>query len=331
MNQLKKRTGRGSKEDFLEKNDMTLPADYIVERTRHKKSITRWKIFSLILLLGLFFTFGNFSAKNFSDAASGSLLSTSNKYIARILIKGVIYDDHYRIGRIQSLIEDDNVAAIIVGINSPGGSAVGSEMLYNKLLDAREKKPVVAVMESVAASGGYMTALGAEYIIAHHGTVTGSIGVIAQNVEASKLIENLGIKVESFRSSKLKANPNFFEKTNEEAREMMNSIVRSNNQYFASLLASSRKIPMNEAIALSDGRVYDGKQALEAGLVDQLGGYDDAVEWLQNNHDIDKKSQVVDIKLAPQKNLVDILLGDVQNKLVSLLDYTKSNLGLLMK
>ena len=132
---------------------MNISPDYLIERKRNKAQIARWKILSLILFLVIAFISGNriFGSKDVSLSASG----VKNDYIASILLEEIIYDNLARVRKLEKLAEDKHVKAVIIHINSPGGSVVGSEMLYDAFRKIAKNKPVVAVMDSVAASGGY--------------------------------------------------------------------------------------------------------------------------------------------------------------------------------
>ncbi|MCP5369984.1 MAG: signal peptide peptidase SppA [Rickettsiaceae bacterium] len=311
---------------------MTISPDYLIERNHHKKSITRWKLFSLVLLLVVisFLGFGNPGGnfKNFFQ--SSNAISNKEGYIARIKIHDVILDDIPRLERIQSLIDDNNVKAIIVSINSPGGNVVGSEMLYNKFKKASQQKPVVAVLESLATSGGYLAALGTNYIVAHNGTITGSIGVIIQTTEITELAKAIGIRFENFKSNPIKSLPNMTEKTSEEARESVMEVVRNTHEYFIEQVSISRHIPKEQVRIIADGKIFSGKQAVQLGLVDIIGSYEDAANWLHSQKNISKKLEIVDIELKSKEKLIDLLLDGMQNKINNMFSIPSNSIKLIM-
>ena len=176
---------------------MNINPDYLIERKRTKRQLTKWKIFALVLIIFIFFiASNNFSSTN---RITGSTFPVVD-HIASVRINDIIFDDFKRVRKLAEIEKDDKVKALIVNINSQGGSVVGSEMLYNALRKISESKPVVVVMESVAASGGYLASLGGDYIIAHNGTITGSIGVIMQSAEITELAEAVGVKCNNFKS-----------------------------------------------------------------------------------------------------------------------------------
>mgnify|MGYP000169709963 CR=1 FL=1 len=312
---------------------MSISPDYLIERKHHKRSITRWKLFSLALLLVVISLWGGTAPSgNFMNLLQNNTATSSSKeaYIARIKIHDMILDDLPRLEKIQKLIDDQNVKAIIVSINSPGGSVVGSETLYNKFKQAAKQKPVVAVLDSVAASGGYLAALGTNYIIAHNGTITGSIGVIIQTAEITELAKAIGIKFESFKSSPLKAVPNITEKTSEEARESIMQVVDNTHEYFIEQVSISRNIPKERIRAIADGKIFSGRQAVQLGLVDMVGSYEDAVNWLHKKQNISKNLQIVDIELHFKEKLIDLLLDGVKSAISGLFSRSNNSIKLIM-
>ncbi|PCJ29593.1 MAG: signal peptide peptidase SppA [Rickettsiales bacterium] len=288
---------------------MNISPDYLIERKRSKKQLSNWKIIALILLAALLFSsFGKLPAsKNF--AAGGF---QSKDYIASVQIENVIEEDNLRIRKFESIEKDDSIKALIVNINSPGGSVVGSEKIYNVLRKISKTKPVVVIMGSVAASGGYLASLGGDYIIAHNGTLTGSIGVIMQSAEVTKLAEMVGVKFENFKSGELKASPNPTEETSPEARQATMDSIYEVYDYFVELVAARRNLDVEYVKKIADGRVYSGRQALDLKLVDAIGDEDSAVKWLQEEKGIPFGAEVVDVKIRPRDKLIEILLEDLQ-------------------
>ncbi len=196
---------------------------------------------------------------------------------------------------LAKLAEEKSVRAVIVNINSPGGGIVGSEMLYHDLRAIASKKPIVVVMESVAASGAYMAAVAADYIIAYNGTLTGSIGVIMESPEVTELAQKIGVKFNSFKSSPLKASPSPFEKTSPEVQKVVMSSINDSFLFFSELVKERREKRLNEKFLneIFDGRVFTGRQALAVGLIDQIGGQEDALLYLEANK-IDTKNLPVE-------------------------------------
>ncbi len=201
--------------------------------------------------------------------------------------------------------EDRRVKAIILRINSPGGSVVGSDEIYRALRQL--KKPVVASMAEVAASGGYYIACGADYIIANPNTFTGSIGVIAQIPNAAELFDKLGIEAVILRSGPRKAEGNIFEKLSPEAREILQRLIDEAFETFVQVVAEGRDMSVEEVRELADGRVYNGRQALALGLIDALGDLDDAIEKAKELGGIRGEPRIIEYRRPP--SLWETLLG----------------------
>lgn len=234
-------------------------------------------------------------------------------YIGKIEISGVISEDDYRDKVLTKLQKDEHLKALIVSVNSPGGTTVGGEDIYYQLKDILAAgKPVVVVMKTLATSAGYLVALGGEHIIARNGTITGSIGVLVQAAEFTDLAEKLGVKFETFKSSPLKAAPSPFEKTTPEVAAVTNAAVLDFYDFFVQIVAKERKFDIEKAKSLADGRIYTGSQALKLGLIDEIGGQKEAIEWLKNKG-LDARLDVQDISVEePQNPLHQLIFGDIQ-------------------
>lgn len=291
---------------------MNISPDYLIERKRNKTQLTKWKIFTLILLLAIFYLI----SKNIPDINKGPFKQeVKGDYIASILIDEELHDDLQKTKKIERLLEDNNVKALIVHVNSPGGTYVGSEMLYTAFRKIAKNKPVVVVMDSVAASGGYMIALGGDYIVAHNGTITGSIGVIMQSAEVTELAEKLGIKFNNFKSNPLKANPNPTEKLTPEAEKAIMDSVVDAYEYFIELVAQRRNLDINFVRQIADGRIYSARLALKHKLIDEIGNEESAVKWLEEKKGIAKDLKVVELKLNPRDKIIDMFLEDFESSL----------------
>jgi protease-4 len=201
-------------------------------------------------------------------------------HVGRFAVSGVITDDAARLRTLRELAEDGRVKALLLRIDSPGGTVVASEELHRQVRAIAERIPVVAVLGQTAASGGYMVALGADRIVAREGTVTGSIGVLMQTADVSGLLRKLGVSMEQIRSVPLKAVPNPLEPLTDEGRRAVREIIEDMHAMFVAMVAERRGLDADRALRVSDGRVYTGRQALPLGLVDELGGEDAALDWL---------------------------------------------------
>lgn len=305
---------------------MNISSDYLIERKNSKSQLRKWK-YLVVFLAIIIITLISFKKSHFLSIEKVA----SDSYIASILIEDIIFEDAKRDRRLEKIINNESIKALIVNINSPGGTVVGSEKIYNILRKISAKKPVVAIMGTLAASGGYLISLGADYIIAHNGSITGSIGVIFQTAEVTELAEKIGIKFNSFKSGELKAAPNPTEKVTEAVRIAVMSNIQDTYEYFVELVAKRRSFSIEEATKLADGRIYSGRQALRLKLVDAIGDQDDAVKWLHEVKKIDAQLTVKEIILKPKPKLLEILFGDLDNLLPSFMQNKLHGLSAVLK
>src|SRR5450432_4813360 len=249
------------KDRCLGEFSMSLDSDVIVDRRRIRRKLTFWRVVAALVAIAAIVTVGVIVTPGGRGAftASGS--------IARIQIDGLIRSDNDRVEALERL-EKSRAAAVIVHINSPGGTTAGSEQLYDALVRLKAKKPVVVVVEGLAASGGYITAIAADYIIAQQTSLVGSIGVLFQYPNFSDLLKTVGVKVEEVKSSPLKAAPNGFEPTSPEARAALESLVKDSYAWFRNLVGERRGLADAALDRVADGRVFTGRQGLELKLVD---------------------------------------------------------------
>ena len=202
-------------------------------------------------------------------------------HIARLVIDGAISTDTKRLEAIRELAEDDSVKAVIVAINSPGGSTAGGEELYEALYRLREAKPTVAVIKELGASAAYMAAIGTDRIFARRLSIVGSIGVLYQHVNAGKLLDTIGLDFDKVASGPLKAEPDFNEPLDGAPRASIAALVDDSFQWFVDIVAERRNLARPEALALADGRILSGRVGVQSGLIDAIGGETEAIEWLE--------------------------------------------------
>jgi protease IV len=265
---------------------MASDAEAIIDRRRLKRRLTFWRVVSIVLFIGGLFavaaSLGEFDVSKHAD------------HIARVKITGLITGDQPTLDLLEEISKSESVKGVIIRIDSPGGTTAGSEAIYEAIRKIAKDKPVAAVMDTVAASGGYITAIAADHIVARGNTITGSIGVIFQWAELSKLLDMIGIKMEELKSGELKAEPSPYKPLTEKAREVSMVMVQDSFAWFTGLVAERRKLPIEQVRILSDGRVYTGRQAVAVKLVDELGGEDKAVDWLKKEKKLDESIKVVD-------------------------------------
>lgn len=279
--------------------------DYLIERRQIKSRLLIWKFAAIILIAIVLLLVGkNFAPKDVLP------INSNEDYIASVLIDEIILEDEKRDKKLKKIIDDSHIKALIVNVNSPGGTVVGSEKIYNILRKISEKKPVVIVMGTMATSGGYLISLGGDYIVSHNGTITGSIGVILQTAEVTELAQKLGIKFNNFKSGELKAVPNPTEKLTEEVRVAIMENIEDTYNFFLELVSERRNLPIEEVKKLADGRLYSGRQALKLKLVDAIGSEDTALKWLQEVKKVNVNLTVKDYQLKPKPKLMDIILED---------------------
>jgi protease IV len=278
---------------------MSLEADQIVDRRRIRRKLTFWRVATVAVVILAVIGAGTFAARRTGMFASGE------DAIARITISGTIGNNQQRVEALERLGKS-KFKAVIVHISSPGGSVSGSEQLYDALTKLKAIKPMVVVVDTLAASGGYIAALSSDYIIAQQSSLVGSIGVLFQYPDVSELLKTVGVKVETIKSSPLKATPNFFEPTSPEARAAVEAIVKDSYAWFRNLVGERRKLTGPALDVVSDGRVFTGRQGLENKLVDALGNEETAREWLAKEKNIDAKTPVRDFQLSRFNRLGDL-------------------------
>jgi len=270
---------------------MTLPSQYMIDRRRLRRKLTFWRIGAVVAVL--------VGALAFAVKFSGiDTLEKSTPHVARLAIEGVITGDKDTIELIKE-IGASKASAVLLSINSPGGTTTGSEAIFLELRRLSEKKPVVAVVRDMAASGAYIAAIGSDEIFAQGNSIVGSIGVLIEFPNFYKALDALGITVEAIKSTPLKAAPNGLEPTSEAARQAINALVVDSYDWFKGLVKERRGLDDAELAKVADGRVFTGRQGLPLKLVDAIGGEKEAIEWLETNKGVAKKLPIRDWKKKP--------------------------------
>jgi protease-4 len=271
---------------------MSLDSDVIVDRRRLRRKLTFWRVLAVVIAIAAIGVVGTLVSR-------GRAGFTTTGSIARVTIEGLIRSDQDRVEALERL-EKSRADAVIVHINSPGGTTAGSEQLYDSLMRLKAKKPLVVVVEGLAASGGYITAIAADHIIAQQTSLVGSIGVLFQFPNFSEVLKTIGVKVEEVKSSPLKAAPNGFEPTSPEARDALDALVKDSYAWFKGIVKDRRGMDDAQLERVADGRVFTGRQAVDLKLVDQIGDEKTAVAWLVENKGVAKDLPVRDFKLTPR-------------------------------
>lgn len=263
---------------------MSLETDLILDRRRLKRRLNLWRVLAVAA--------GTAALIAVVSPRAGGL----GQHVARVNVTGVITEDRKLIERVTALAKDGTVPAVIVSIDSPGGSVAGGESLRAALLRVAAAKPVVAVMRGTAASAGYMVALPAARIFARDATLTGSIGVILQTGEASGLLSRLGVSAEAITSGPLKDQPSFTRGLTTQGRDYLAGLVADMYDQFVGMVAEARHMDAAQVRALADGRAYTGRQAQKLGLVDEIGGETEAREWLARERGVPLTVPAADVR-----------------------------------
>jgi protease-4 len=268
---------------------MVLDAESVIERRRLKRRVTIWRIAAVVL--GLLFLGAVFLSDKEMSGSAGFL-----PHVARVSVSGIITDDRKMQELIDKVAKSDQVKAVILDIDSPGGTTTGGEAMYDAIRRLAEKKPVVAVCGTLATSAAYIVALATDRIFVYGNTITGSVGVIFQWANVTELLHSLGIEVEEVKSGPLKAVPSPFEPTDERARVMTEEMVDDAKVWFVKLVGERRNIEPRSIPGLTDGRIYSGRQAVKLKLVDQVGDERAALRWLSKERNVPAGLKIVEWK-----------------------------------
>lgn len=280
----------------------------IVAAERFRRSRALWRVLALVAaVIAVLALAGRFALER-----------PAGDRIARLTIAGTITTDRQRLAAIDELMEDDAVKAVIVSINSPGGTTAGGEELYESLRRLAQAKPTVATIDELGASAAYMTALATDRIFARRLSIVGSIGVLYQHVNAGKLLDTIGIDLDKVASGPLKAEPDYDEPMSAQVRASIGELVEDSFAWFVDIVAERRSLARPQALALADGRIVTGRIGVETGLVDAIGGEYEALDWLASTHGLDPELEVVPAWPLPRSEfswLADLLGGSARSAL----------------
>jgi protease-4 len=286
-----------------------IEAETVIERRRLRRRLTAWRVAAIVLAV---FVIALVMAGDQRLSGPGSFLP----HIARVSVSGLITDDQKMLELLDKVGKSSQVRAVILDINSPGGTTTGGEAMYDAIRRLAAKKPVVAVCGTLATSAAYIVALATDRIFVYGNTITGSVGVIFQWADVSELMKTLGVKVEEVKSGPLKAVPNPFEPTDEKGRALAAEMVQEAKVWFVDLVGKRRNIEPASVPGLTDGRVYSGRQALALKLVDEIGDERTAKKWLQEKRDLTPGLSVVEWKpKAESDGILSWLFGSIASSL----------------
>ena len=252
--------------------EMASRAEDLIDRRQLRRKVTFWRAVAFLLVAA--------AIVGISVWAFGNNASVRD-HIAKVKIEGTITEDEELVERLDQIRENSAVKGVILSIDSPGGTTAGGEATFEAVRRLAEKKPTVAQVGTLAASAGYMIASAADHIVARQSSIVGSIGVLVQFPNVSGLMEKLGITLDEIKSSPLKAEPSPFNITTEPERAMMRAMIMDSYDWFVGLVDERRPLDRAQVLALADGSVFTGRQALQRKLVEKLGGEREAVAWLE--------------------------------------------------
>jgi len=273
----------------MEGRRMSLDSDILIDRRRLRRRLSFWRVLAILAIIA---AIAFAAAKGDGDALGG----LAGDHIARITISGFIGDSRKRHELLEKIKKNNHVKAVIVAVDSPGGTTAGGEALYLDLRDLAEAKPVAAVFGTAATSAAYLAGIATDYIVARGNTITGSVGVIFQLAEVSDLLSKLGVKVDEIRSGPLKAKPSPFTPTDEQSKQLAEELVKDSQVWFVDLVSKRRKDVAPSLDDIKTGRIYTGRQALKIGLIDAIGDEETAIKWFDDVKHVEKGLKVRDWK-----------------------------------
>ena len=271
---------------------MAVRADELIDRRRLRRKLAFWRVAAFLLVAGIVAG----AAWWMNGEGTGAALP----HIARVEISGTITDDKELQERLDRLAETDRVQGVILAINSPGGTTTGGEAIFEAVRRLAAEKPVVAQVGTLAASAGYMIATAADHIVARQSSIVGSIGVLVQYPDVTGLMEKIGVQLEGVKSSPLKAEPSPFSPTTEEERAMLRNLVMDSYDWFVDLVEERRPMTRGQVLAVADGSIFTGRQALERQMIDAVGGEEAVRAWLEEKG-VDEDLEIVDWKAPPSR------------------------------
>jgi protease-4 len=267
---------------------MTFDTETVLDRRRLRRRVSLWRALAVLAALLAF------GLLVFASTEGAGL--TEGRQIARVSVEGIITENRDQLRLLKRVADNKQVVAVILYINSPGGTTTGGEALFEAIRDVAKVKPVVAQMGTIATSAAYIAGLATDHMVARGNTITGSVGVIFQWAEVSQLLDKLGVKMNEVKSGPLKANPSPFQPIDEAGKAAAEQMVAESQRWFVGLVATRRGIDTAGVAGLEQGRIYSGREALANKLVDQVGGEPEAVKYLEEKRSIPKGLRVVDFK-----------------------------------
>ena len=269
----------------------------------YRRKLFIWRVFSLASVVLLIYAL-------FSNPSTNISLKP---HIANYEIKGLLIDANRILEDLDYLEFEENVEAIIISIDSPGGTTVSAEEIFLKVKSISSTKPIVVVMQNIATSGAYLLSVGAERIFARENTITGSVGVLLQWARIDEGLEKLGVEMNEVKSGRLKAEPDLFGEADEKTIELTKEIVDETFTWFMSIVKEQRKIGNYEVSLISDGRILTGRQALKLNLIDEIGGNEEAKSWLIENKHLDSELEILSYDQKKDTNFIELSVAKIMD------------------
>jgi protease-4 len=281
-----------------------------LKQTYKPGSSNRWIWISIGSILLLFFIF-----RIFSSTTSSSGFFRGDK-IGIVRLEGIILSSEKINKQLNDYSERADIKAIVLRINSGGGVVGASQEIYEKVKDLKGKVPIIVSVDNAAASGAFYAALESEIIVANHGSLVGSIGVILEYPVVNELLDKIGLHVETIKSGKLKDSGSPTRPVSKADREYFQTVIDDQHEQFINAVATGRNIPVEDVRNYADGRIFTGNQALELNLIDTIGTFDDAIAIAGKIGGIKGKPKIVEIR-KKRKTVFDLLYNEFQRTIGS--------------
>ena len=305
----------------------------LIDRRRLRRKLGLWRVFAVLCLA---LAIAVVALPRLERGPGGGLATWRFgaergriETIARVRIEGLITEDDDLLELLRDLEAEPGTRAVILKIDSPGGTTVGGEAIYEAVRRLAAKKPVAAEVGTLAASAGYLVASGTDHIVARQTSIVGSIGTIFQYVDASQLLSNVGVSVNAIKSSPLKAEPSPFAPAPEEAKAMIGRLINDSYEWFVAIVTERRPIDAAQVRRLADGSVFTGRQALQLRLVDAIGGEAEARRWLEDGRQVPKNLAIVEREPVREGGAF-AFLTDARASLLGALGFDAADRGLLL-
>lgn len=270
------------------------------------------RTFLFAVIVAIFIVLAFIAGMGLGLVISGEDTFTGGERIAVLEVEGIILDSKPYLESLSKIKKDDRIKAVVLRIDSPGGAVGPSQEIYSEIKKVREKKPVIATMGSVGASGGYYIACAAEKIFANPGTITGSIGVIAEFANYEQLLKWAKVDVQVIKSGEFKDVGSPLREMTEAERKYIQNLIDNVHSQFKLAVSNGRGIDLRDVDRIADGRIFTGEQAKNLKLVDELGSLSDAIRLAGNMGRIKGEPNLV---YYPKKkaNLLDFLLSKFES------------------